>query len=451
MRERWLTVFASALVMLALVAGCGGGGGSATSPIGSGPGHPNPSPTPTAGPIPSPSVTPDSKIQHVVIVIQENRSFDNLFQGYPGADTASEGLNHLGQEVPLEPENLDKGPDLSHRHYTAWASYDGGRMDGFDIDIPPGQNWTYPYHYVPQTDVQPYWTMAQQYVIADRMFQSNTAGSYPAHLYLVAAQSGLVAGNPNNLPWGCDAPSNTTVGVIAPDGQTAQGPFPCFTWPTIADEADARGVIWRFYSPSVPDSGGIWSTYDSFSSIRLGPDWARDVVTPETTILSDIAGGGLAQITWVVPNGTNSDHPGSYSATGPSWVASIVNAIGQSPFWDNTAIFVTWDDWGGWYDHVPPPQLDQMGLNFRVPLLVISPYAKHGYVSHVQHEFGSILKFTEENFGLPSLGQSDARADDLSDCFDFTQTPAPFQPIAALKPRSYFATFHGPETAPDSD
>src|SRR5579863_1815776 len=315
MRHHSIIVFGSIVALgIAAVAGCGGSGSGASLPGLGGGGFPgSPPPEGSPGPIPSPSVTPDSKIQHVIIVIQENRSFDNLFQGYPGADTANEGLNHLGEEVQLRAEDLDKGPDLSHRHYTWWASYDSGRMDGFDIDIPPGQDPTYPYHYVPQADVQPYWTMAGQYVLADRMFQSNTAGSYPAHLYLVSAQSGLVAGNPNNLPWGCDAPPQTTVGVIAPNGQTTQGPFPCFTWSTIADEADRAGIIWRFFTPSVPNSGGIWSAYDSFSSIRMGPDWSNDVVSPETTILSEVSAGYLAQITWVVPNGTNSDHAGSYS------------------------------------------------------------------------------------------------------------------------------------------
>ena len=119
-------------------------------------------------------------------------------------------------------------------------------------------------------------------------------------------------------------------------------------------------------------------------------------------------------------------------------------------FWNSTAIFVTWDDWGGWYDHVPPQQLDEMGLSFRVPLLVISPYARHGYVSHVQHEFGSILHFTEENFSIPSLNDSDRRADDLSDCFDFSQSPQPFVRIRAPLNAKWFLT-HPDHSAPDSD
>jgi phospholipase C len=139
-----------------------------------------------------------------------------------------------------------------------------------------------------------------------------------------------------------------------------------------------------------------------------------------------------------MPTAVESDHSSVSNGSGPSWVASIVNAVGQSQYWNSTAIFVTWDDWGGWYDHVAPQIFNQYELGFRVPLIVISPYAKKAYVSHVQHEFGSILHYTEEQFGLNSIGYTDARADDLSDCFDYTQTPTPFKAIPAKYPASYF-------------
>ena len=135
-------------------------------------------------------------------------------------------------------------------------------------------------------------------------------------------------------------------------------------------------------------------------------------------------------MTWVTPTCANSDHSSCYSTTGPDWVAAVVNAIGESPFWTNTVIFVMWDEWGGWYDHVKPPYVDYDGLGFRVPLLVISPYAKRGYVSHVQYEHGSLLKFVEDRFGLARLAATDARANSLEkDCFDFSQPPRLFQPI----------------------
>src|SRR5215472_1699764 len=431
-----------------IAAACGGGGGSANSSLLQG--GPSPEPSVSVGPQPSPSINPAQKIQHVVIIIQENRSFDNLFNGFPGASTAQYGQMSNGQTVKLSTIHLNTGYDLRHRHYTWWVSWDQGKMDGFDIDRTPSQSPTYPYQYVVHSDIQPYWNLATQYTIADNMFQSNTSGSYPAHLYLLSGQSDDVIGNPSALPWGCDAPPVTRVSLVAPDGGEKPGPYPCFSWLTLADLMNNQNMWWRFYSPSPLDSGGIWNAPDSFNSLRYGVYWTRNVISPETQILNDIPAGQLAQVTWVVPSGENSDHPGSQSGTGPSWVASIVNAIGASPYWSSTAIFVTWDDWGGWYDHVPPPQLDEMGLSFRVPLLVISPYARHGYVSHVQHEFGSILHFTEENFSIPSLNDSDRRADDLSDCFDFSQSPQPFVRIRAPLNAKWFLT-HPDHSAPDSD
>ncbi len=226
------------------------------------------------------------------------------------------------------------------------------------------------------------------------------------------------------------------------------GPFPCFNYLTLGDKMDASNVSWRYYATTTYP--GIWSAFDAIRTIRFGPDWATKVVSPETTVLNDIAAGNLAQVTWVTPTFVNSDHAGRTTDSGPAWVAQVVNAIGASQYWNSTAVFITWDDWGGWYDHVPPPQLDGMGLGFRVPLIVVSPYSKHGYVSHTQHEFGSILHFTEGTFGLASLGQTDARADDLLDCFDFSQMPKPFIPLKPVGSSSS-AVLSAPAEAPDSD
>ena len=172
-------------------------------------------------------------------------------------------------------------------------------------------------------------------------------------------------------------------------------------------------------------------------------------MNPETQIFADVASGTLPQVSWVIPSVPNSDHPLAHSNTGPSGVASVVNAIGASPYYGSTAIFITWDDWGGWYDHVPPPQVDAMGLGFRVPLIVASPYAKHGYVSHVTHEFGSILRFTEETFGLATLGTRDALSDDLRDCFDFKQTVAPYVTIQTRYRKTFFLQQPATGQAPD--
>ena len=212
------------------------------------------------------------------------------------------------------------------------------------------------------------------------------------------------------------------------------------------DLLDAKNVSWKYYTP---EPYFLWTGPDAISHIRYGADWAN-VSIPETNVFSDIAQGHLPTVSWVIPTGANSDHANTLSNTGPSWVADVVNAIGASQYWKNTAIFVTWDDWGGWYDHVKPPIYDSYDLGFRVPLIVISPYAKAAYVSHTQHEFGSILHFIEEQFGLGSLGYTDARADDFSDCFNFSQTPLNYRPVpTAYSARQLMARWHA--EPPDND
>jgi phospholipase C len=183
------------------------------------------------------------------------------------------------------------------------------------------------------------------------------------------------------------------------------------------------------------------------------------VIIPQTQVLADIAANQLPSVSWIIPDGRASDHAAGNDGSGPSWVASIVNAIGNSPYWWSTAIIITWDDWGGWYDHVAPPQVlvncEQWGCGyaygFRVPLIVVSPYAKAAYVSRAPHDFGSILKFLEENFRLPSLGYADAYADDLSDCFNFRQKPLNFQTIPAPVSAEQFLTDRRPPTDPDDE
>ncbi|HTZ89070.1 MAG TPA: alkaline phosphatase family protein [Alloacidobacterium sp.] len=391
------------------------------------------------------------QIQHVVVIVQENRSFDNLFSGFPGADSATTGISY-GQTVPLNSVPLEFGIDVDHSHPGWWADWDNGKNDGFAHASSYPMPY-YPYAYVPQSEIVQYWTLAAQYVLADRMFQSNTGPSFVAHQYIIAGQSDDADEVPNSqtTAWGCDSSPGTTVDLVGPNGTDLPGPFPCFDYETIGDLLDDAHVSWKYYAPSeIEDTGYIWSAYDAIRHIRFGPDWSGDIISPETQVLSDIENGNLAQVSWVIPTRANSDHPNSASNTGPDWVASIVNEIGASKYWANTAIFITWDDWGGWYDHVPPPQVDEMGLGFRVPLIVVSPYARHGYISHKQHEFGSILHFTEEVFGLPSLGTRDAISDDLLDCFDFSQTLQPYTQVQTkLGPEDFKHEI--PTGPPDTD
>jgi phospholipase C len=388
--------------------------------------------------------TPANPIQHIVVIMQENRTFDNLFNGFPGADTVQSGMNGSLQ-VPLTMAPLGNGPDLDHSHTGWWHEWDNGKMDGFGNNAAVGA-----YTYVPPSDTVPYWTLAQNFTIGDRMFQSNTGPSFVAHQYMIAGQSGNASENPNGSVWGCDAPSTETVALIGPNGTDLPGVYPCFDYQTMGDLLDAKGISWRYYAPGpTTDIFFLISAFQAVRHIRFGPDWQNNVVSPETTVLTDIANGKLAQVTWIVPSSNNSDHPGS-PPYGPDWVASIVNAIGQSPFWNSTTIFISWDDWGGFYDHVPPPQIDNMGLGFRVPVLVVGPYARHGYVSHVTHESSGFLRYMEEIFNLPSLGTRDSIADDFGDCFDYTQTPTAY-PLVQTNHTTEFFRKQKPSGPPDDD
>jgi len=429
--------------LVALIAGlsdCGGGGGSTITP--------------------PPPPTYSQRFKHVVVIFQENRTPDNLFHGFPNADIADSGVNSAGQSIPLTQIDLANDYDLSHAHPAFVDMYDGGKMDGADripircvagaVSCPPPNPQ---FMYVNPSEVQPYFQLGEQYTFGDRMFQTNQGPSFPAHQFIIAGTSAPTATSDlfaSENPFGgagCVAAVGSLVTLIDPVGNENQQIYPCFEHPTLMDLLDVQMVTWRYYAPS---AGSIWTGPNAIQHIRSGPDWAN-VIIPQTQVLTDILNGQLAQVTWVIPDGADSDHAASNNGTGPSWVASIVNAIGTSQYWSDTAIIITWDDWGGWYDHVAPSIYDSYEYGFRVPLIIVSPYTKQGYVSHVTHDFGSILKFIEEIFKLPSLGYADARADDFSDCFDLSQTPITFQAIPAKVDRNFFLTVKRPFTPPDDD
>jgi phospholipase C len=223
-------------------------------------------------------------------------------------------------------------------------------------------------------------------------------------------------------------------------GMSGPNQSPCQNYATLGDELTHKGLGWRYYAASPSDIGFVWAAYQAVSHNYYGPGW-KHTVTPSSQVLTDVANGTLKSMTWVLPDWVDSDHSGNGSTTGPQWVASVVNAIGQSKFWKSTAIFIIWDEWGGWYDGVAPPYVDYDGLGFRIPLLIISPYAKQGRVTHVQYEHGSLLRFVEDDFGLPQLAASDTRANDPAadpNAFDLTQKPRPFLPFATRLGPSYF-------------
>ena len=392
------------------------------------------------------------------MIVQENRSFDNLFTGYPGTDSVQAGVGPNGQSIPLAAYPMAGGCDPGHNHTTFVSQYDGGKLDNFNTAgveyrvtpncVPPAN---YVYSYVQQSDVQSYWNMAQQYVLADRTFMSNSGPSFVAHQYMIAGQSNMVVENPSGVPWGCNAPVGTTTLQLDANGNEVPGPYPCFSYTTLAANLDAVNATWKYYAPAPSDIGYlVWSAFSAISPVYNGPDWTK-VVTPETTILTDIANNALPNVAWVVPDFQNSDHPGVAANNGPAWISSIVNALGQSSYWNSTAIVVVWDDWGGWFDHVSPPQLDGMGLGFRIPLMIISPWSRHGYVSHAQHEMASITRLIETVWNLPPMAAADARADPFADCFDFTQSPPPFRVFAAKRRAADFLRQAPSPHAPDDD
>lgn len=384
-------------------------------------------------------------IQHVVIIVQENRTFDNLFQGFPGADTQSWGLNPQNQQVTLQPVDMTAHYDIPHTHQAYESAWANGGLNGwpFETCVGPGCIANAQYGFVPQEQVQPYWDMASAYTIADRMFQSNEGPSQPAHDYLISGTSALTNGadfpkvSENGDASGCP-PGGATVMSINADGTETTPVDGCRHTSSILGRADTASLSWRYYQDGTASSHGLWKAPNHNFKLSSNQADLANVISPPSQFLTDIGNGQLAAITYITPTAAASDHAGSTDGSGPAWVASVVNAIGTSPFWGSTVIFVVWDDWGGWYDHVAPPQRNAYELGFRVPLIVISPYAKDGYVSHTQHEFGSILHFTEEQFGLPSMGTTDALADDLSDCFNFTQPANAFNPIKGSKSFAYW-------------
>ena len=406
--------------------------------------------------------TSKNPIQHVIIVVQENRTFNDFFATYPGADGTTTGTivksSACGipktKTIALTKSNLVMSHDLTHTYQGYRAARNGGAMNGFDnVFFGNGQpECTYPYQYTDPAQIAPYWDIAKQYVLAEHMFTTQGSSSFTAHQDLIAGGTNI---SPNealvNLPscsgtncyWGCDAPKGTRTSLITRNDtfKPGAGPFPCLQYATMRDLLDTAGVSWRYYAPKpcCDVNGRLFSAFDAIEAVRRGTEWTDGHISkPQTNIFGDLSGGNLQSVSWVVPDGADSDHPGEGADDGPQWIASIVNAVGESAYWKSTAVIIVWDDWGGLYDNANPPQLGFGGLGFRVPALVVSAYAKKGYISRTQYEFGSILKYVEENWSLGSLGTSDERAASIADCFDYSRGPRAFVPIASSRSKTYF-------------
>jgi len=391
------------------------------------------------------------KIKHIVIIVQENRSFNDLFKGYKGATTADYGYDSYGQKIKLRPIGLETGWDIDHSSGAFFQACDGTgsipgtncKMDGFNKEYAScGNSCPIPhpqYAYVPRSETQPYFDMAKEWVLADQMYASNfDASSFISHQYIIAGQAESAVNYPYGA-WGCPGGPSDEVSEVGPQRQIPYGyEVVCWDPTTLGDELDKAGASWAFYGEIYSGYPFIWVAYQAINHIYHGQDWHKDVISPPQQIITDVANGKLRSVSWVTPSWGNSDHAGSGSKTGPSWVTSVVNAIGESKYWKSTAIFCFWDDYGGWYDSQPPAYADYDGLGMRLPLLIISPYALHGRVSHVHYEHGSILKFVEETFGLAALAPSDKRANSPDPAFNFKKPPRAFVPIQAPYDRAFF-------------
>jgi phospholipase C len=351
-----------------------------------------------------------AQFQHVIIIVQENRTPDNLFgaSNLPGGDLqiSAQGTG----------ETLASTKDNPHS-YEAFQAEAAG-------DYP-----VHAYNYV-SSGANLYWELAAQYGFANKMFQTNQGPSLPAHQFLVSATSApsnssdvFVIDNGAQIGGGasgatCKSDSNSYVVTIAPNGDFGQAP-PCFDRDSLIDSLVDAGLTWRYYAATGK------SYWDAPLSLQAYYKSSDNILDPPQ-VLSDIKSGQLANVSWVTPAGAYSDHPLGNTGGGPAWVTSIVNAVGQSDYWGNTAILVTWDDWGGFWDHVSPLANDTgwcevFCYGFRVPLLVISAETPANYVDNDVHDFGSILRFVENNFGLGLLGPgtwADSYADDLSGFFN---------------------------------
>ncbi|MGE5184243.1 MAG: phospholipase C, partial [Acidobacteriota bacterium] len=374
------------------------------------------------------------KIKHVVVIVKENHTFDNYFGSFPGADGISQ-ITLAGGTTITPPHAPDSTPrDLCHAHSCAlqdlsgdWLGVSGASQNGDNLAFAQYQ----------ESDIPNYWQYARHYTLGDRFFANVLGPSFPGHTFVLAAQAGWASGNPNTQIyhpyWGCDQDSSTLVDVEDAATCTTRQVFPCFQIPSVPDVLPS-GVDWKFYGTNFYLLPEIWSMFDAIDGVRNGPGWSH--VVNANQFDSDVQNGTLPAVSWLVDQDLDDEHPqvGSVCA-GENWTVGHINALMQSAYWQDTAIIFTMDDFGGWYDHVTPPRkygcdpAAPYGLGFRLPLIVISPYAKPG-IFHEVSEQASIPRFIEEVFGAPALSTidpaaQDGQANDLMGAFDFNQTPLP--------------------------
>ncbi|MGH2591567.1 MAG: phospholipase C [Actinomycetota bacterium] len=379
-------------------------------------------------------------IKRVVYIVKENRTFDHMFGRFPGADGVTVGMDR-DVERPLTPATRGAlAADIQHCYDCAIEAWNDGKMDGFN-QSEAADHGAYT-QFLPE-DLPNYWHWAEQFVLLDNFFTSAHGPSFPNHLFAIAAQSGGAYENPSQdrgqlqrrhretglfKAWGCDSLDDAYVGIRDADGNVDRK-FPCFDFETAGDLLDRKRIPWACYSATPYQNGYLWNAYSAISHYRRDPERWAEHVFPVDDLVSHIREDRLPPVTWVTPRFEVSEHPEYSFCWGENWTTKVLNAIMESPMWRETAVFLTWDDYGGFYDHVPPPQVDVYGFGIRAPMLVLSPYAKHGHVSHELAEFSSVVRFIEDNWGLPQLADRDRHATPLLDAFDLEQRPRPPDPL----------------------
>jgi len=371
--------------------------------------------------------TPATPIQHVIFLMQENHTFDNYFSTYPGVDGPPK--NVCMPKVLTDPsagcesrEWIGDTPtlDLLHSADVSAEQLDGGKMDGFVSTFTRrGIRAAQPMGYYDDRDLPYYWNLADNYVLFDRFFPSAHAGSVWNHMFWVTG----AAGNPK--------------GDVIPAGG-----FDDRTTPTIFDRLEAKGISWKFYVQNYDPRITAFNTHTLTDNDKLSqPIWVpllayhKFVDDPRlfshivdmSQYYEDAANGTLPAVSFMAPAGS-SEHPPGRIQAGEAFIRTIITALMRSSAWPSSAFMWSYDDWGGWYDHVKPPAVDQYGYGFRVPAILVSSWARHGQIDNTQLDFTSFLKFVEQNRGLQPLAARDRNANSIAGAFDFTRS-APRAPV----------------------
>ena len=366
-------------------------------------------------------------VKRVIYVMMENRSFDNLFGRFPGARGATTGLK-FGQEVPLEPCPQWLPGDLPHDRAAHLNAVNGGTFDGFALGQ-FGDPWAYTAF--EQRQVPNDWHLARDYVLCDNFFSSVAGPSYPNHFFFVAGQAGGALDNPENIEtrveengrrfksWGCDAVGDNVFVLVKDGNGNTTKHDTCFDFRSVPEQLEEAGVSWAYYSASPYQPGYFWNALNGVSGVFHTDLWRPERVRAVDDLIDDVRSERLPAVTWVTPRFELSDHPPESTCFAQEWITDLVNGVMESGAWEHTAMFITWDEWGGFYDHVRPPEVDDLGFGFRVPTLVVSPFARKGYVDDAEGEFSSPLKFIEDNWGLSYLTDRIERTHNFEHVFAF--------------------------------